>query len=238
MREAIVEQEVRRYFTNQFPQFSISQQCEIQFGTKFGIADIVLHQPIGNEEGRFVAIAECKRWPLPILHEKARAQLKSYMSATNTRYGVLTIGTDPGNWVFCENKYNNYFIEISREDFEKGIESWEPISPDALAINSQGNQSTTRQWKQIALTLGILLVTTYSSLFFLWPDIPESRQDIPKPRPSLPDLSQDIPDRIVYITRTGAKYHLSSCRHLKYSKIPISLEKAKQNYEPCLICRP
>ena len=224
MREAIVEQEVRRYFTNRFPKFSISQQCEIQFGTKFGIADIVLHQPIGNEEGRFVAIAECKRWPLPILHEKARAQLKSYMSATNTRYGVLTIGTDPGNWVFCENKYNNYFIEISREDFEKGIESWEPISPDALAINSQGNQSTTRQWKQIALTLSILLVTTYLSLFLLWPDIPE-------PRPN-------VPDRIVYITRTGAKYHLSNCRHLKYSKIPISLEKAKQNYKPCLICRP
>ena len=224
MREAIVEQEARKYFTNRFPQFSVSQQCEVQFGTKFGIADIVLHQPIGNEEGRFVAIAECKRWPLPILHEKARAQLKSYMSATNTRYGVLTIGTDPGNWVFCENKYNNYFIEISREDFERGIETWEPISPDALAINSQGNQSTTRQWKWIALTLGILLVTTYLSLFLLWPDIPE-------PRP-------DIPDRIVYITRTGAKYHLSSCRHLKYSKIPISLEKAKQNYEPCLICRP
>ena len=224
MREAIIEQEARRYFTNRFPQFSVSQQCEIQFGTKFGIADIVLHQPIGREKGRFVAIAECKRWPLPILHEKARAQLKSYMSATNTPYGVLTIGTDPGNWVFCENKYNNYFIEISKEDFERGIETWKPISPDALAVNSQGNQPTTHQWKWIALTLGILLVTTYLSLFLLWPDIPE-------PRP-------DIPDQIVYITRTGAKYHLSSCRHLKYSKIPISLEKAKQNYGPCSICRP
>ena len=224
MREAIVEQEVRRYFTNRFPQFSVSQQYEVQFGTKFGIADIVLHQPIGNEGGRFVAIAECKRWPLPILHEKARAQLKSYMSATNTRYGVLTIGTDPGNWVFCENKYNNYFIEISREDFERGIETWEPISPDALAINSQSNQSPTLQWKWITLTLGVLLVATYLSLFLLWPDIPE--------------LKPNVPDQIVYITRTGAKYHLSNCRHLKYSKIPISLEKAKQNYEPCLICRP
>ena len=88
------------------------------------------------------------------------------MSATNTPYGVLTIGTDPGNWVFCENKYNNYFIEISKEDFERGIETWKPISPDALAINSQGNQPTTHQWKWIALTLGILLVTTYLSLFY------------------------------------------------------------------------
>lgn len=42
----------------------------------------------------------------------------------------------------------------------------------------------------------------------------------------------------VYITRTGAKYHRGSCRYLKYSKIPISLEKAKQSYGPCSVCRP
>ena len=44
--------------------------------------------------------------------------------------------------------------------------------------------------------------------------------------------------KTVYITRTGAKYHLGSCRYLKSSKIPISLEKAKQNYGPCSVCRP
>ena len=42
----------------------------------------------------------------------------------------------------------------------------------------------------------------------------------------------------VYITRTGAKYHRSSCRYLRYSKIPVSLEKAKQSYGPCSVCRP
>ena len=34
----------------------------------------------------------------------------------------------------------------------------------------------------------------------------------------------------VYITRTGAKYHRGSCRYLKYSKIAVSLEKAKRGY--------
>lgn len=97
MREAVVEQEVSRYFTDRFPQFSVSQQCEVQFGTRYGIADVVLHQPIRNEKGRFVAIAECKRLPLPILRGQAKAQLKSYLSATNTRYGVLAVGTDPRN---------------------------------------------------------------------------------------------------------------------------------------------
>ena len=106
MKEAVVEQKVKTYFADRFLQFTVSQQCETHFGTKNGIADVVLHQPTGNGMGRFVAIAEVKRMPLPILRDRARAQLKSYLSATNTKYGVLAVGTDPRNWEFCENKYN------------------------------------------------------------------------------------------------------------------------------------
>ena len=61
MEEAVVEQEIKIYFTDRFSQFSVSQQCEVQFGTRGGIADVVLHQPIKDEKGCFVAIAECKR---------------------------------------------------------------------------------------------------------------------------------------------------------------------------------
>ena len=46
------------------------------------------------------------------------------------------------------------------------------------------------------------------------------------------------PVETVYITHTGSKYHRSSCRYLRDSKIPISLEKAKQSYGPCSVCRP
>ena len=50
---------------------------------------------------------------------------------------------------------------------------------------------------------------------------------------------EEVPrPQTVYVTRTGSKYHRGSCRYLKYSKIPISLEKAKQSYEPCSVCRP
>ena len=45
-------------------------------------------------------------------------------------------------------------------------------------------------------------------------------------------------DELVYITRTGKKYHRNGCRYLRYSRIPVSLEKAKQNYGPCSVCRP
>lgn len=50
---------------------------------------------------------------------------------------------------------------------------------------------------------------------------------------------EEVPQtKTVYITRTGTKYHRGSCRYLRYSKIPISLEKAKQGYSPCSVCRP
>ena len=152
---------IEQYFTNTFPQFSVSQVCEVSFGSKQGgFADVVLYT---DKPGYFVAIAECKKWPLPISHDRAKAQLKSYMSATNTRYGVLAVGTDPGNWEFCENKPNNWFAEVNRENFEWSIENWEPVSTAALAIDGQAKHRTSHWWKRIALFLGILFIFSISS---------------------------------------------------------------------------
>jgi hypothetical protein len=45
--------------------------------------------------------------------------------------------------------------------------------------------------------------------------------------------------QIVYITRTGKKYHREGCRYLSHSKIAITLEDAKNNrYTPCSVCHP
>ena len=220
MREAVVEQAVKTYFTDKFPQFSVSQQCEIQFGTRHGIADVVLHQSIKGEKGYFVAVAECKKWPLPMLQGRAKAQLKSYMSATNTRYGVLAVGTDPRNWDFCENKYNNWFAEINREDFEWGIENWKPVSVEASTIGGQARHRSSRWWKRIALTFGVLFFVSLASLLLLWPDPPEP---------------------IVYITRTGKKYHTYTCEFLVehgVEKFAIYFDAAEKNYNPCGICDP
>ena len=221
MNEVVVEQEVKTYFTDRFPQFSVSQQVGVQFGTRHGIADVVLHQPIGQEQGQFIAIAEVKKWPLPILRYRARAQLKSYLSATNTRFGVLAVGTDPRNWEFCENKYNNWFAAIEREEFEKGIENWKPVAIEATEVNLQRQQKDTRFWKRIALAFAFAFLISFASIFAVWRKPP--------------------PEPIVYITRTGVKYHTYDCAFLeKYAKgkFPILLDKAEKDYDPCGICNP
>jgi len=43
---------------------------------------------------------------------------------------------------------------------------------------------------------------------------------------------------MVYVTKTGSKYHLSGCRYLRRSSIPMSLENAKRRYSPCSVCNP
>ncbi len=44
---------------------------------------------------------------------------------------------------------------------------------------------------------------------------------------------------IVYITKTGIRYHISECRYLHSSKIPAKLEDAAgDGYTPCKVCKP
>lgn len=46
-------------------------------------------------------------------------------------------------------------------------------------------------------------------------------------------------ETVVYITKSGRKYHQLGCRFLQKGSIPISLTKAqKSGYSPCGVCRP
>jgi hypothetical protein len=43
----------------------------------------------------------------------------------------------------------------------------------------------------------------------------------------------------VYITKTGQKFHRGTCKHLKYSKIPVDIEEAiRLGYDACKVCAP
>lgn len=51
--------------------------------------------------------------------------------------------------------------------------------------------------------------------------------------------AQESNSVIVYVTKTGEKYHRGGCRYLSKSKIQISLKDAKaRGYDPCSVCKP
>lgn len=52
------------------------------------------------------------------------------------------------------------------------------------------------------------------------------------------DIFETAPSTIVYVTRTGKRYHLGSCRYLYASKIPMPLSQAALKYTPCKVCKP
>lgn len=79
------------------------------------------------------------------------------------------------------------------------------------------------------LALSLLLVVTSS------PGL--ARAVTPPKNPSPQAEKRDDKSRTVYITRTGKKYHASSCRYLSRSSIPITLSDAiRKRYSACSVC--
>ena len=113
--ETKVTEAVYAYFNKfQVNGFSPDKKCQIQFGTRNGIADVALT----DVNGSFAVIAECKGAGY-VGH--GIEQLQSYLSATDTRFGVFANRADPSQWKFYENRRRNQFDQIDRSEFEMGV---------------------------------------------------------------------------------------------------------------------
>ena len=116
------------------------------------------------------------------------------------------------------------------------------------------NESSSRPIQSYAVTIDQVEAVTGIDFFIDLPDNIEeqieSNLDLSKwsfsashySKPVAPGKSQIVPikgDQIVYITKTGKKYHKDGCSSLSSSKIPIKLENAiKRGYGPCKKCWP
>jgi hypothetical protein len=54
------------------------------------------------------------------------------------------------------------------------------------------------------------------------------------PAPPMPNEA----DKVVYVTSRGLKYHRANCEYLRGSLRTLSLNEAKQQYQPCGVCNP
>jgi hypothetical protein len=57
-------------------------------------------------------------------------------------------------------------------------------------------------------------------------------------QPAHVHTQQDPATIVVYVTKTGEKYHRDGCRYLSKSKIAMSLKEAAARYGPCSVCKP
>ena len=130
--EGIVVEEVVRYFSDpRFQKFSIKKEYPIQMGSDNRRADVVLV----DSADRLVAVAECKR-----VGEEGQGldQLKSYLSATDTRFGIFANSTNPADWDFYENLGRNQVRSMTRSEFEERVVDGENnrAEPDPPLVRS------------------------------------------------------------------------------------------------------
>ena len=136
--EAIVVEAVVNYFSKpEFRELFIQTEHEMQMGSDTRKADIML---LDKSEG-FIAIAECKQIGVVTYGYK---QLKSYLCATDTKFGIFANSTEPGDWEFYENLGQNRFRNITRKQFETEIGVRHPVERISKAENRLKNIHTSR----------------------------------------------------------------------------------------------
>ena len=146
-----VVKSVVSYFNEpKFAEYFVETECPIQMGSTSRRADIVLRDGKGN----FIAIAECKSSGGS---DYGKSQLKSYLSASDTRFGLLATSPNREEWVYCERRGGNRFRQISRSAFEAGVlgESARALTPGAVEA---GKPQSVRIWRYVAGILGMGLL--------------------------------------------------------------------------------
>lgn len=218
--EGIVVEEVDRYFSNpKFQKFSIEKEYPIQMGSDNRRADVVLL----DSAGRLVAIAECKQVGV---EGHGLDQLKSYLSATDTRFGIFANSTHPADWDFYENLGRNEVRSMTRSEFEKRVKKENNVSivssPGGLYI--KGNQPV-----QYEYTDGTVLPSLNGEPYY-------SEQNGFACASALRGMPEGLPDHIAVIIRNERLEIAYSREHLQ-TKIDslinenAELEAEKRGYE-------
>ena len=136
--EAIIVEAVVNYFsTPEFSTFFIDTEHKIQMGADSRRADIMLLDGVEN----FVAIAECKQTGVVTY---GLEQLKSYLCATDTQFGVFANSIEPDNWEFYENLKRNRFRDITLNQFEREVGVARSVGLISKEVNGLKSDSISR----------------------------------------------------------------------------------------------
>lgn len=119
-----------------------------------------------------------------------------------------------------EEKIESKF-DISKWDFKK--RSSKTYNKSSMAVRCKGITKSGNRCKRM----------TTDPSGYCWQHRDQAKPIIFKSK------RKNINDPIVYITKSGKKYHRGSCSSLRRSKIPIRLSEAKaRGYTPCKRCKP
>ena len=147
---------------------------------------------------------------------------------------VVAIGNPQG----LVNSVSEGIISGIRE-FEPGTRVLQTTA--ALSPGSSGGGLFNRSGQLLGVTT--FLHRNGQNLNFAFPveyALPLLQEEHIRPFSTLksPSFASNTKDqsKSVFVTRTGKKFHISGCRHLRKSAIPMPLSDAVLRYSPCKVC--
>ena len=138
----------RRISSMPYFQVSMRREYPIYMGSSKRKADIAVYL---SDDSVFV-IAECKA---PGKIAGGHEQLKSYLCASDTPYGIFANSLEPTDWTFYKNRGQNAFTEITRSVFQKLFSDWG---------NAQAQRQLIDNWLMPIICMTIELLTAKPTL--------------------------------------------------------------------------
>ncbi|MEG3071086.1 MAG: MBL fold metallo-hydrolase [Candidatus Syntrophopropionicum ammoniitolerans] len=179
-------------------------------------------------------------------HGSDTSTTASFLKAVSPRYAVISVG---GN-----NTYGHPSPAVVDRLSAAQIEIYRTDQDGTIFATSDGEKISVRKIASSPIKPNAPPTTTQETE----QPAPQTSQEVapptpvptPEPAPTPTPTPAPVPaptvqseasssDTTVYITNTGKKYHTSGCSSLSKSKIPISLQDAKnRGYGPCARCHP
>jgi len=146
-------------------------------------------------------------------HGSTTSSSPAFVKAVSPKYSIISVGAG--------NTYNH---------------------PDNIIIN---RLKTYGEVHRTDLEGTITVTSDGTNLTLKAPKVANVTAPVPKPsvvtpvKPTAPTTPAAPIDSVVYVTKTGTKYHRANCSSLSQSKIEIKLSDAKaKGFEPCDKCKP
>ena len=170
----------------------------------------------------------------------ARAREEAYNSGYQTGYAEGTFSNQEALYTeaFSEGRLKGYDEGLNEGLIQGATQGQNSALETAGDTYAQGYdegyaQGYAKKEKDDQAARDRYVASLQASLLVVAPTV-----DTTVPDRSMP-TADDTTQQVVYVTKSGTKYHLGSCSHLSKSKIEKSLSEAKaQNYEPCKTCNP
>lgn len=166
-------------------------------------------------------------------HGSDTSTSREFLSKVKPTYAVISVGKDnsyghPSNDVLA--LLDEFDVNVFRTDEQGTIVA--QSDGDIILINKEPSPYETNAPPSVQPEIPAIVTTT--------PKVTETAPVVEEPvvAEETPAI-EETKEVIVYVTKTGEKYHSNGCQYLRKSQIEISLNNAKlQGYTPCSKCSP